>query len=160
MMELMTTFWTRDSKRVCKLRVARLCLDVLEMPPGADKISGIRIILNCCRCWLISNDSSWYLLCFSVLLAYRLCVNWITASMNPASSVMLSVSVMSGRLIWTVLSVAKVHPGGVRGRRFQYDLQLIFIIWRIRFLKKVKLFHQFLMENFWRPVHVGDCILG
>ena len=37
---------------------------------------------------------------------------------------------------------------------FQYDFWLIFIIWRMWFLKKVKLFHQFLMENF------GDLVMS
>ena len=37
---------------------------------------------------------------------------------------------------------------------FQDDFWLIFIIWRMWFLKKVKLFHQFLMENF------GDLVMS
>jgi len=56
-------------------------VNMLGMTPIADKTSRITILFSW-HCCFISNAKSWYWHCFSVTVACRLWVNWITMSMD------------------------------------------------------------------------------
>ena len=77
-----TTFWTWDSRHGGKLVVVRLWLSMLCMTGVAAKTNGVTVILFGCHCCLLSNANSWYMLCFSIIVACRLWVNRFAMPMN------------------------------------------------------------------------------
>ena len=102
----------------CRLGLFRLCDSDFGITPVDDITIGITCTVFCFHIAHISFVSSWYLLCFSVIILGILCVFWTAMSIKWVVSVFLLVRVMSGRLAGIVLSVIML--------RFQYSLKLSF----------------------------------
>jgi hypothetical protein len=83
----------------------------------SSQTNQVTVSLFSCHCCLISNSNSWYLCCFSVIVACRLWVDWIAVPVNAASLFVQSTGIASA---WsgTVLSVSKVQ--------FQWNLWVLF----------------------------------
>jgi hypothetical protein len=69
-----TDFWNCIYVFGCRLSLFRLCDSDFRITPIDDITSGITCTVFCFHIAHISFASSWYLLCFSVLVLARLCV--------------------------------------------------------------------------------------
>jgi len=98
--------------------VVRLWLNMLWMTHVAAKTNVVTVILFSCHCCRLSNADSWYLHCFSVIVAHRVWVNGIAMSMNAAYLFVESTNIMSGQLKCTVLFIHK--------SQFQFSLWVSF----------------------------------
>ena len=94
-MQSTASFWTRGSGRGGKLRVLRLWLMMLGMTLTSDETNRMAVVLFVCHCYFISNATSWYLLCFSVIVTFKSWVNGITTWVNVASLFVQSTSSMA-----------------------------------------------------------------
>jgi len=101
----------------CRLSLFRLCDSDFGITAVDDITNGITWAVFCPHIAHISFASSWYLFCLSVIVLARLCVFGAAMSIKKVLFVLLLMTVISGPLKGTVLSV--------RMQRFQYSLLLL-----------------------------------